>query len=474
MCPHKDCVIRLDYANMMSSSIGDQGFTPQIITSSKKVCLTAHHHLKEMRDRGRLPWMDLPHKLDNLHDILAFRTRVEGSYDTLIVLGIGGCSRGNLALHTALTHPFFDLLPKRTRGNRMRLFVCDNTDPERFMGLLSIIDPKKTLFNVISKSGSTEETLAQFLIVHDLLKTKVGPAALKKQLIITTDAKHGALRKLAQSEGYTSFSIPEGTESRYSVFSPVGLLSAALEGIDIEMLLDGARRMDAHLQEPDIMKNPAYLSALFQFLADTRQGRNILVMMPYAERLRGLTEWYRQLWAESLGKKQTRDGQIVHCGSTPIAAVGSSDQHSQLQLFVEGPQDKVIVFIGVESFHTSGEIPRAKKAVLTEFGHLGGSNLEKLLQNERLATTLTLHKARRPNMTFLVPDINPCTVGQLLFLFQVQTVFAAELYNVNAFDQPGAELGKETVHALMGRKGYEKQHSDFEKELGNPDNSCIC
>lgn len=472
-CQNADCAIRLEYGNMMAATIGDQGFTPQTLAGSRKQCQEAQKRMRQMRDRGQMAWMDLPYQTETVDAIKEFQSLVEGEFDTMVVIGIGGSALGSQALNTALCHPYFDLLPKKSRGKRMRIFVSDNVDPERLLGLLSVLDLKKTLFNVVTKSGTTPETLSQFLLVQSLLQKELGAAGHKKHLIVTTDPKKGLIRKIARENGYKSFPVPEGISGRFSVLSPVGLLSAALSGVDIDLLLEGARRMDARLQEPDHLKNPAYLSALFQYLADTRQGRNILVMMSYTQRLHGLANWFRQLWAESIAKRVSRAGDVVHSGSTPILALGATDQHSQVQLYTEGPQDKVVMMLGVDHYHVAGDLPKTKKP-LPELAYLNGASLEELLQTERIATTFALRQARRPNMTLMLPEINPCTIGQLIYLLEVQVAFAAELYNINAYDQPGVEPGQKATLAMLGQKGYEALRKEIERDLEEQDSSTVC
>ena len=242
------------------------------------------------------------------------------------------------------------------------------------------------------------------------------------------------------------------------MLSAVGLLPAHLVGIDLEELLAGARFMDQRLQETQYLL--AHRLAALYYLFAARKQRPILVFMPYSAALSGLAEWFCQLWAESLGKKFDLSGRVVHAGSTPVKAVGSTDQHSQLQLYMEGPQDKLITFLEVEKFKHHLEIPNLFPDQ-EELSYLGEHSLGELLATERRATAFNLMKAGRPSLSLRLPEINPFTVGQLIYLLEVVTVAAGQFFGVNPLDQPGVEGGKQTTYGLMGRRGFEAQQQEF-------------
>ena len=290
----------------------------------------------------------------------------------------------------------------------------------------------------------------------------------RKHMVVTTDAKKGDLRTIADREGLPSFEVPDGVGGRFTVLTSVGLLSAAFSGIDIQELLDGAAAMDRRMQEYDPMENPAYVNACLHYLFDVNQGKRLSVMMPYVHALKDLADWYRQIWAESLGKKVALDGSIVHVGPTPIKALGATDQHSQIQLYVEGPFDKVITFLAVDRYRNALTFPPAYED-LGSLGYLGGHSMSELIQAERMATEFALTEAQRPNITITLPEVNPFTVGQLLYMLEVQTVFSGGLYGINPLDQPGVEAGKQATYALMGREGYEKKRAEIEAFDGDRD-----
>lgn len=333
----------------------------------------------------------------------------------------------------------YNELSKEDRGGYPRLYVVDNVDPERMDALFDVIDIEKTAFNVITKSGSTSETMSQFLIIQDMLKTKLGDK-YQDHIIATTDAENGNLIKIAKQEGFKTFFIPRGVGGRFSELTPVGLLPAAVCGIDIEELLAGAAYADELSSVDNVYENMAYMAATLQYLA-MKAGKNISVMMPYADSLKYMADWYAQLWAESLGKRYDLEGKEVFVGQTPVKALGVTDQHSQVQLYTEGPFDKVVTFLGVGEYRKTIEIARGYEDI-PAVSFLGGHTLNELIHAEQAATEYALLKAKRLNRTITLPVVNAFTIGQLLYLLEVETAFAGELLNIDAFDQPGVEEGK--------------------------------
>ena len=333
----------------------------------------------------------------------------------------------------------------------------DNVDPERMSSLLEVIDLEKCCFNVITKSGSTSETMAQLLLITSMLREKLGEK-WTQHVIATTDAAKGNLIKIAKANALRTFYVPDGVGGRFSELSPVGLLTAAVCGIDIKALLAGAAYMDELCAQKEIRKNPAYMLAALEVIAMEKKGCNIGVLMPYADSLKYISDWYAQLWAESLGKSADNEGNIVHVGQTPVKALGVTDQHSQVQLYTEGPFDKVITILGVEKYRTALTIPHAYDEI-PDVAFLSGHSFNELIQTERFATEYALTKSGHMNKTILLPEVNAFTIGELLFMFEIQTAFAGELLNINTFNQPGVEEGKNATYALLGKAGYdEKKH----------------
>ncbi|HBR17501.1 MAG: glucose-6-phosphate isomerase [Deltaproteobacteria bacterium RIFCSPLOWO2_12_FULL_43_16] len=462
--------LTLDFNNVMSDVIGhEHGLRPEDIDVVKGRGAEIHKNLQERR-KADIGFYSLPYDNKLLREVLSLSKELAGSFDNLIVLGIGGSSLGGRAIFNALCHPYHNLLSRtgsvgvypRLKRNASSIFFCDNIDPDSFEPLLKMLDLRKTLFNVITKSGETAETVAQFLAVKKLLEKEVGKK-YKNHIVITTDPIKGPLRKLAGEEGFKTLSIPPNVGGRYSVFSAVGLFPSTMAGVDIKKLLAGARDMDKVCSIDNIWKNPAYMSAIIQYLAYQR-GKNISVIMPYSNALRDFSEWYIQLWAESLGKSVNLKGKAVNIGPTPVKAIGTTDQHSQLQLYMEGPYDKIITFIEVKKFKNEVSIPKMFED-FKEIGYLGGRSMEELFRAELVATRIALTKNKRMNYTITIPDINPFTIGQLLFFFEVQTAFAGGLFNVNPFNQPGVEEGKKLTYGMMGKKGYEKKGAEVKEGL---------
>ena len=295
-----------------------------------------------------LQWMNLGYNEETVWYVKEFASMVKGRFENILILGIGGSALGGIAVTEALLKPYWNLLTPEQRDNYPRIFFLDNIDPDQINGLLNILDLKKTLVNVITKSGSTAETMSQFMIVKTRLEEELGDD-YRKNVVATTDKASGVLRQLSDQEGYKTFVVPDDVGGRFSVFSAVGLLPFALVGIDIDEMLQGIKDMDLALKNTDIHHNIAAQNALIHYLMDTKKGKNLSVMMPYSSRLKYVSDWYVQLWAESLGKEINNNGEKVNAGPTPIKALGATDQHSQIQLYNEGPNNKLITFIRVEN-----------------------------------------------------------------------------------------------------------------------------
>jgi len=408
--------------------------------------------LNRQRAAGETPYRDLPYNEKYPADIKKLAGELQGKCENFVVLGIGGSALGNIALQTAL-NPYMYNLDDAQRQGRPRLFVFDNVDPVQFGSFLEWVADKldKTIFNVISKSGRTVETAAQFMIVRQLLLDRLGPEALRNQVIATTDAKEGILRSISDEAGFRTLVVPDGVGGRFSVLSEVGLFSAAMCGIDVDLLLAGARDMDERVSCEDFDKNPAAIIAATNWHYYNR-GKKISVMMPYSYQLKDLADWYRQLWAESLGKAQDLKGSQVQIGPTPVKALGTTDQHSQVQLYREGPNDKLFTFLQVENFDRDLKIGSAPAP---ELEYLTDKDLSVLFDSEKKATEYALLESKRPCLTVIFGEVNAYTVGQFIYLYEVTTSFAGALFGINTYDQPAVELGKEATLALMGKGGEE-------------------
>ena len=457
-------MITLDYANCLADRVGDHGLDPaQFDTGAPAAHAAAANteRLAKTRGTGWERWRTLavdPVRSEHLKQVREAAAACRGKFHSMVVLGIGGSALGNIALQAALNPGTYNLLPGDRRAGP-RMFVVDNVDPDYFGAVLDICRDgpgglKGTLFNVISKSGETAETAAQFMIIRDMLKHELG-GAYGANIVAVTDPAKGTMRQICDREGFRTLPVPDGVGGRFSVLSPVGLFSAAMCGIDIEALLAGAAAMDQRCSSPELRRNPAATLATLLVELGSSKGKTNHVLMPYANGLYLLADWFRQLWAESLGKRADLKGNTVFAGFTPIKALGTTDQHSQVQLYREGPNDKVLGLVEAESL-TRADIAMPRGLGVDALAYLEGRTMAELLHAEKRATEYALVESERPNYTIRFPKVDARHVGQFVSLWQIATAYAGLLLNIDAYDQPAVELGKQATFGLMGRKGYEE------------------
>lgn len=452
-------MLTLDYANCLAARVGPHGLPDDIIASNTDRLAELTRSLNQSRGTGWERWRQLwhdPMRSAHLDRVRAVANECEGRFENLIVLGIGGSALGNIAIQSALNEPTYNLMSRADRPGP-RVFVVDNVDPANLASVLRVCDPKETLFNVVSKSGETAETAAQFMIVRQLLQDSVG-SRWADHVVAITDPERGTMRTICDKAGITTLPVPDGVGGRFSALSPVGLFSAAMAGIDIEDLLDGAKTMDDRCGNEDATKNPAAVLAhlLVQLGTGTpdRQPKPNHVLMPYANALKLMGDWYAQLWAESLGKRFDTDGNEVFAGFTPISALGTTDQHSQVQLYREGPNDKVIGFCEVEDFGADQGMTIPTGMGVEAIGYLEGKRMVDLLNAEKRATEYALVESQRPNYTIKFPRIDAHHIGAFIALWQIATAYAGLMFNIDAYDQPAVETGKKATFGLMGREGF--------------------
>ncbi len=463
----KNWRVQVDYTNVTDKYLKDKGISERTFEAHKKLAREAHAYVSANRGKDELfmGWTELPYNQSEIvADILETAKLIRRKFDAFVVLGIGGSALGPTMAFNALCHLHYNDLPKSKRKGP-RFFVEDNVDPVRMKELLDVIDVRKTCFNVISKSGATSETMAQYLIISDLLK-KAG-VNIRENVVFTTDEKRGNLVKISDElGGVKRYVLPDGVGGRFSELCPVGLLPAAVLGIDIKLLLKGAAYMDKLCRASDYRKNPALLAATIQYIS-MKNGKNIGVLMPYSDNLRYVSDWYAQLWAESLGKNVTLSGEPCNVGQTPVKALGVTDQHSQVQLYTEGPFDKIVTFLSVGSYKEKTPIPHGCESI-PDVSFLGGHTMEELIRAENKATAYALTKAGRLNYTIHLPVLNEFTLGQLLYLFELQTAYAGAMFNIDTFNQPGVEAGKKATFALLGKPGYEAQRAALDEAAPDP------
>jgi glucose-6-phosphate isomerase len=439
-----------DYRNCLQEAVGNDGIAPSALHERATADVVAA--FRRRVDSGEIGFPNLPDDHTTLRAIEQFCGALRKKIDDVLLVGIGGSALGAYALDVAIRGPH----PIQTVGKkaaRPRLIVLDNVDPGPVASALSQLDPKRTAVVVIAKSGGTAETMGTFLIVREWMVKKLGRKS-RERIIAITDPQKGDLLAIAKEEKYPLFFVPPNVGGRFSVFCPVGLVPAALIGLDTGKLLHGAGEANNVCWGDTPNGNPALTAALVHH-ALAKRGKNIEVAFAYSSYLWGAAFWYRQLWAESLGKRVNRQGQVVEAGQTPIAALGVTDQHSQLQLYMEGPRDKMFTLWSVRKHRVDVKMPKSFRKI-DSTGYLGGQSLGKLLEAERTATESALTSAGRPNCRWTLPQVDESTLGAFFQMLEFQTAFAGELWGVNAFDQPGVELGKKLTYALMGRKGYSK------------------
>ena len=393
-------------------------------------------------------FMNLPYQESELiKKLSSIGERTKSRFDTVVAIGIGGSYLGNKVLFEALRHPYYNE-DSRVRNGYPRLFFAgNNLDPSHLKGLLDVIDLKKTKFIVISKSGGTTEPSAAFLVVADQLKKS--NLTLKDHVIAVTDPDKGILRTIVNQNQMESFNVPHGIGGRFSVLSEVGLITAAMTGVPIQELLDGAKSMDQACQIPDVEKNPALMYAVFCTILYKKKGKNISVIMPYSNSLKSLGEWYVQLLAESLGKEKNKAGEVVYEGRTPIPAVGTTDMHAQTQQHREGANIRLLTFIRIKDFKDSEIIIPDQFREHAKLAQLSGKSMSQALHAALDANAESLREAHRASITIEMPVLNAYHLGELLYFFEMATAFEGELLGVNAYDQPGVESYKKIMTKIL-------------------------
>ncbi|HSU87335.1 MAG TPA: glucose-6-phosphate isomerase [Terriglobia bacterium] len=440
-------MLELDYTNVLEQTVHNHGI-PKI--AFDKAAESSRHivdGVQRAHASGKLGFGDLPNNNEAVRAVVDFAR--SHSQPNVLLLGIGGSALGPAALDAALDRP----------NSGKRLIVLDNIDPDFIHDSLDLIVPQDTIVNVIAKSGVTAETMATFAVVRKWMVDAIGEAKARERFVVTTDPAKGDLLAIARQERYPAFEIPPNVGGRFSVLTPVGTLPAALLGFNVDGLMDGARK-GAEQSRKSFFENPALVAAFIQFVLERERGKRILVLFPYSQPLWKFAFWFKQLWGESLGKKIDRRGNEVYYGQTPTAALGVTDQHSQLQLFIEGPNDKVFLFWSVKEFRNAVPIDHPFSQ-FESMGYLQHKTMADLFQAEKAATEIALTQAGRPNATVTVDRINEESLGHLIMFSQYFTAYAGEFYDIDAFDQPGVEYGKKLTFAMMGRSGF----AEYDKKI---------
>lgn len=436
-------IFSIDYGRAMSGTNGrKQGISRKVLKEMVGHCERKNKEIFFERVAGRAGFYSLPYFEKEARKIVRFSSKLRKDFDTMVVLGMGGSSLGAQAVLGALK----DRLPKKGGG----VVVLDNVDPDRTSLLLSRLAPERTMVNVISKSGATPETLSQFFLLTRFLKRKVGKR-WREHIIVTTDPERGLLRDLVKKYGFLSFPVPPKVGGRFSIFSPVGLIPLGFAGADVNSMLEGARCIDGVSLGAKGEENPVILlSAIYSYFID-EEKKNTFVLFSYSDFFEKFGEWFCQLWGESLGKERRVGRKRENVGQTPVSVRGVSAQHSQLQLYADGPDDKVYTFLGPGKFRKDYSIRPLTRDGDLEF--LYNTKLSSLFLAEMEATIGALASRERPIVSILPNERNEFTMGALLFLFECVTVLTGKMIGVNPFDQPGVEEGKRLAKKILaGRR----------------------
>ncbi|MEM1312744.1 MAG: glucose-6-phosphate isomerase [Patescibacteria group bacterium] len=363
---------------------------------------------------------DLPKQAQITFKLKEFVDNSVIKYEHIVILGIGGSMLGPKCI--------LDCLHKS--NSSLKVHYLDNIDPSKIAHVESLLNYEKTIFLVQTKSGQTPETVAQYAY----FRAKIDNFGLNASdhFVFVTDPSKGYLRTVADSENIPSFEIPENVGGRFSVLTPVGLLVSVMVGLDVENLLLGAQVVLEN------KLNQAFELAVIQHQL-LREGQGINVIMPYSSRLKTFAEWSVQLISESLGKEFDLDGNLVNTGITPLPAVGATDQHSQLQLFTEGPNDKLIIFIKPKDYGVKLQIPDIQEQSLS---YLNNHSFDQLLDAEFDGVQQALTERSRPNVTIEIDQVNEYSLGELFMFFELATAFVGEMLNIDTFNQPGVERSK--------------------------------
>lgn len=444
--------LQLDYTNCLAEAIGaTHGLTKSEVDTLVAKFPKHHENIDEQRANGECAFFDLPYQ--DVGELKALLKKHQGKWDNLVLVGSGGSAIAAHSLLASLGHGEYNHLDPKTRKGAPRVFFARNPDPRYLLDLFDVIDPKRTLFQVVGRSGGTPETVAMWLWLQDLLKKKAGKAAMG-QVVFATDKEKGALAEIARQEKIDLLHVPANLPGRFGGLGATGLFLAGMCGFDITALLAGAGDMDKRCRHGDPLRNPAYMHSLVHYLLTRKRRKTIHAMFAFSNRLHGVATWYDHLCAVSLGKMLNRKGKAVHVGPTPVDALGPFDLHGQMQLFAEGPFDKVVTFLAVKDpgakVVAAPAYPKVEQAA-----YLGNVDFTTLLECGRIAAEQAITASGRPNMAIVLDAIDEAAIGGLTYMLMLSTAMSAELYGIDPFDQPGVEHQKQAMFAQLGRAGFE-------------------
>jgi len=419
----------------------------------------AHDQLHNGTGAGSdyLGWIDLPTNYDKeeFARIQKAAAKIQSDSEVLVVIGIGGSYLGARAAIEMLSHSFYNLLPQGQRKTPQILFAGNNISSTYVTHLQQLLEGRDWSVNVISKSGTTTEPAIAFRIFREALESKYGKEEARKRIYATTDRAQGALKKLANEEGYESFIIPDDVGGRYSVLTAVGLLPIAAAGIDIEAMMKGAADASQAYASPELAENEAYQYAAARN-ALYRKGKTTEILVNYEPSLHFVSEWWKQLFGESEGKD--------YKGIFPAAVDFSTDLHSMGQFIQEGNRNIFETVIQVENVQEQITIGH-DESNLDGLNFLTGKTMDFVNKKAFEGTLLAHTDGQVPNFIVNISDLTPYTFGYLVYFFEKACGISGYLLGVNPFDQPGVEAYKKNMFALLGKPGYEKEKAELEARL---------
>lgn len=447
----------LDYTHSLAGSIGaTHGLTDAEVDTLVAKFPKYHEAVEELRANGESAFFDMPYQdLKPVKDLIKAH---KGKWDAVVVVGMGGAAITPLTLVHSLVHEQWNQLPAKARKGGPQIFAIDNLDPKSITDLTDVIDPKKTLFLVTSRSGNTAETNAIFIWLEAWLKKKSGKDAVAKQVIGFTDPGSPLAAALG-SDSCTIVPLPGNLQDRMAWLGPHSLLLAGLCNLDIDALISGAADMDKRCRHDRAVDNPAYMHSLIQYLLTRKRRKTIHAMMTFSKRLATVSDWYSHNLSVSLGKMLNRKGKAVHVGPGPAYCWGATGCYGQMQLFQEGPFDKVTTFITTKDHGVSMDVPNAH-AKVDGLSYLAGKSIADIIDAGYVTAAQVITAAGRPNMTITLDAIDESSISGLYYLLSLSAVMSAELYGIDPFNQPGVDSNKQAVFAQLGRVGFEdKAHT---------------
>ena len=404
-----------------------------------------------------LGWIDLPvdYDKDEFARIKKAAAKIQSDSDVLLVIGIGGSYLGARAAIEFLTHSFYNVLDKGTRKTPQIFFVGNSISSKYIKDLQDVVRDKDFSINIISKSGTTTEPAIAFRVFKEMLIEKYGKEEANKRIYATTDKAKGALKNLANQEGYESFVVPDDVGGRFSVLTAVGLLPIAVSGADIDKLMEGAASGRKKALETPYEENPALLYASIRNIL-LRKGKHVEIVANYEPSLHYVSEWWKQLFGESEGKD--------HKGIFPAAVDLTTDLHSMGQFIQDGARIMFETVINVEE--SPEEVVLKEEEIDTDgMNYLAGKNVDFVNKSAMNGTILAHTDGQVPNLKVNVPEQNEFYLGELFYFFEFACGISGYLLGVNPFNQPGVESYKRNMFALLGKPGYEKEREELMKRL---------